>query len=70
MIHQYKVELQERMKNHEREREREREREKTLFRERIIKKIIENNVRRKKSIKNKYIYILINTKLSKSCYVM
>ena len=31
MIHQYKVELQERIKNEEREREREREREYPLF---------------------------------------
>ena len=37
MIHQYKVELQERLKNRERERENNR-------------KIIENNMRRKKKI--------------------
>ena len=50
-------------------RERERERV-TTFQERMWennKKFIENNMRRKKvKIKN----ILINTKLSKSCYVM
>ena len=41
-------------------RERERERENN-------KKFIENNMRRKKSKNKKY---SINTKLSKSCYVM
>ena len=54
MIHQYKVESQERIKNCERERERERENN---------MKIIENNMRRK--IRNK----IINTKLLKSCYI-
>ena len=52
-------------------RERERERERiTMFQERMWennKKFIENNMRRKKvKIKN----IVINTKLSKSCYGM
>ena len=56
MIHQYKVELQWRIKERERERERDNN-----------KKFIENNMRRKKvKIKN----IVINTKLSKSCYVI
>ena len=67
MIHQYKVGLQEK-KNGERERERERERE-TTFQERMWennKKFIENNMRKKVKIKN----IVINTILSKSCYVM
>ena len=55
MIHQYKVELKF-----------ERERETTFSREND-KKFIENNMRRKKvKIKN----IVINTKLSKSCYVI
>ena len=58
MIHQDKVELQERIKM-ERERERENVRENN-------KKFIENNIRGKKvKIKN----IVTNTKLSKSCYV-
>ena len=52
-------------------RERERERERiTMFQERMWeynKKFIKTNIRRKKvKIKN----IVINTKLSKSCYVM
>ena len=55
------------MKKMKRERERERERERvTTSQERmweINKKFIENNMRRKK-------YIKINTKLSKSSYVM
>ena len=63
MIHQYKVELQERLKNQEKENnnffKRECERESN-------KKFIENNMRRK--MKNKK--ILINIKLSKSCYVI
>ena len=62
MIHQYKVELQERKKNQKKENNhfsRENVRENN-------KKFIENNMRRKKvEIKN----IEINTKLSKSCYV-
>ena len=66
MIHQYKVESQERIKKWERERERERERITTFSRENN-KKIVENNVRKKKvKIKN----IVINTKLPRSCYVM
>ena len=52
MIHQYKVELQERIKNWEREREREREN--TTFSRENNKKIVENNVRRKKSKNKKY----------------
>ena len=63
MIHQYKVGLQEK-KNGERERERE-----ATFQERMWennKKFIENNMRKKVKIKN----IVINTILSKSCYVM
>ena len=44
MIHQYKVESQERIKNWERERERV-----TTFSRENNKKIVENNVRRKKS---------------------
>ena len=56
MIHQYKVELQERIKNRERERERERERD-HLFKDRMWERIIENNMRRKKSKNKKYINI-------------
>ena len=57
MIHQPKVELQERIKMWERERERERERD----------EFIENKMRRKiGKIKD----LVINTKLSKSCYVI
>ena len=64
MIHQYnKVKLQEKIKKFKKE--------KPLFsRENVRgnnKKFIENNIRRKKvKIKN----IVINIKLSKSCYVM
>ena len=60
MIHQYKVELQERIKNEERENNyfsRGNVRENN-------KKFIENKTRIKKSKKKK---IVINTKLSKSC---
>ena len=63
MIHQYKVELQASIKM-------KRQRENNHFlRENVRennKNFIENNMRRKKvKIKN----IVINTKLSKSCYV-
>ena len=65
MIHQYKIELQKRIKNQEKENNhfsRENVRENN-------KKFIENNM----GIKIVYIYIVINTKLSKSsksCYVI
>ena len=64
MIHQYKVELQEMIKKIKRKRIT------TFSRENVRennKKFIENNMRRKKvEIRN----IEINTKLSKSCYVI
>ena len=68
MIHQYKVESQERIKKWERERERERERITTFSRENN-KKIVENNVRRKKSKNKKYSnkYQIIQVIL---CYVI
>ena len=63
MIHQYKVELQERIKNQEKE-------NKYFFKRDLREnneKFIQNSMRRKKvKIKN----IVINTKLSKSCYVI
>ena len=63
MIHQYKIELQERIKNQEKE-------NKYFFKRDLREnneKFIQNSMRRKKvKIKN----IVINTKLSKSCYVI
>ena len=60
------MELKERMKNQEREREREN----SFIQERMggeNNKFIENKIRRKRvKIKD----ILINTKLSKSCYII
>ena len=63
MIHQYKIEFQERIKNQEKENNHIFKRE---F-ESNNKNFIENNTRRKKKGKKK---IVINTKLSKSCYVI
>ena len=65
MIYQYRVELQERIKNEEREREnnhfsRENVRENN-------KKFIETNMRRKQSKNKKYSN---NIKLFNSCYVI
>ena len=63
MIHQRKVELQERIKN-------KRKRITTFSRENVKdnnKKFIGNNIRRKKSKNKKY---STNTKLSKSCYII
>ena len=57
MIHQPKVELQEKIKNWERERERERE----------SKQFMKNKMRIK-IVKIKY--MVINTKLFKSCYII
>ena len=59
MLHQPKVELQEKIKNWERERERERERESKQFMK---------NKMRIKIVKIKY--MVINTKLFKSCYII
>ena len=61
MIHQYKVELQERIKKIKRKRITDLSRENN-------KNSIENNFLKKKS-KNKK-NIVTNTKLSKSCYVI
>ena len=63
MIYQYKVQLQEKIKI--------KRKRITAFSKEIVrennKKFIENDMRRKKvKIKN----IIINTKLSKSCYVI
>ena len=63
MIHQPKVELKERIKNQQREKV-------LIFSEDNVKennKFIENKMR-KKNVKIKD--IVINTKLSKSCYVI
>ena len=56
MIHQYKVELQERERGNDH-----------LFQERIIRNLYKT-IREEKKVKIKN--IVINTKLSKSCYVM
>ena len=65
MIHQYKVELQ------EKKIKRERERITTFSRENVSennKNFIENNMRRKKNVKIKN--IVINTKLTNLWYVI
>ena len=62
MIHQYKVELQEMIKNQEKENNYFFKREC----ESNNKNFIENNMRKKVFFKK----IVINTKLSKSCYVI